>query len=395
MKSRFIIHVDMDAFFASVEVLDNPTLAGKPLIVGGGTNRGVVSAASYEARKFGVHSAMPMSQALRRCPQAIVLPVHMGHYHEISQRIMALLATYTPLLEQVSVDEAYLDITQWLPAGVTHVEVARDIQQRIAREIGLSCSVGIASGKAIAKMASDLRKPNGFVIVPEGEEAQFLSTLPIGTLRGVGEATERKLRALSIKTIGDLARSPVSLIVRKFGVQGRELHNLANGRDDSPVVPERQAKSIGREVTFPVDVTDHALLEKTLLELADDVAESLRKHQMLARGITIKLRYDDFTTITRSHTLADLAAVTGTLYQQGLAIFREVKTVRPVRLIGLTAGPLAPQTQRQLSLFDNSSTEKEEKLDAVIDVVRARFGGNAITRARLAGKPPEKNETAD
>ncbi len=266
MPERTIIHIDMDAFFASIEVLDHPELRGKPLVVGGGVTRGVVSAASYEARKFGIHSAMPMGQALRLCPTVIVMPVRMERYHGISQQIMALLAARTPLLEQVSVDEAYLDMTGCLPEGVSAEMAARAMQAEIYAATGLTCSIGVAAGKAIAKMASDLRKPNGLVVVPPGTEAAFLAPLPIGKLRGVGEATERKLREFGVTTIGELARLPGEFLTSKFGVHGRDLHALALGLDDSPVVPVRQAKSIGRETTFLQDVSERAVLERTLLE---------------------------------------------------------------------------------------------------------------------------------
>lgn len=386
------MHVDMDAFFASIEVLDHPELRGKPVVVGGGISRGVVSAASYEARKFGVHSAMPMAQALRLCPQAVVQPVRMGRYHGLSQRIMTILGTRTPLLEQVSVDEAYLDLTNWLTEGVTAEAAACAMQAEIFQETGLTCSIGVAAGRAIAKMASDLRKPHGLVVVPPGEEATFLAPLPIGKLRGVGEATERKLRGFGIQTIGDLARLPADFLISRFGVHGRELHALALGMDDSPVVPVRQAKSIGRETTFPVDITDRALLERTLLELADDVSESLRRHQLLARGVTLKLRYDDFHTFTRAHTFSEPTDVTDPLYQTAHALLCQAKPTRPVRLIGVTAGPLLPASDRQCSLFTQDTSEKQRKLASAVDAIRERFGDAAVIRARLADEQAEKSK---
>ncbi len=373
----------MDAFYASVEVLDRPELRGKPIIVGGPVNRGVVSAASYEVRKFGVHSAMAMAQALRLCPQAVVLPVRMGRYADVSRRIMALLGAHTPLLEQVSVDEAYLDVTHWLPPGVTAEACARGLQAEIRRETGLGCSLGVATGKAIAKMASDLRKPNGCVVVPPGEEAAFLAPLPIGALRGVGTATERRLRELGILTIGELARRSESYLTERFGVAGGELLALARGIDDSPVVPERQAKSIGRETTFPADITERHVLTHTLLELADDVASSLRRHGLLARGVTLKVRYDDFRSLTRSQTLPEPVDVTEPLYQTAVALLKALNPAHPVRLIGVTAGPLLPLTDRQPSLFTESTVEKQRKVAGAVDAIRERFGDDAILRARL------------
>ncbi|MHB9107280.1 MAG: DNA polymerase IV [Armatimonadota bacterium] len=384
LPNRVIVHVDMDAFFASVEVLDNPELRGKPVIVGGGVSRGVVSAASYEARVFGVHSAMPMSQALRKCPQAIVLPGRMDRYDDISSRVMAILGRRTPLLEQMSVDEAYLDLTNWLPEGVMPEQAAREIQAEVLEKTGLSCSVGVASGKAIAKMASDLKKPGGLVVVPPGEEAAFLSPLSIGQLRGVGEATERKLRELGIETVGELANFPVKLLEQFFGVAGRDLYALAHGIDDSPVVPERQAKSLGREVTFAADIGDRRALERTLLELSDEVAERLRRHELLARGVTLKLRYDNFTTLTRSMMFIDPIDVADPLFSSACELLRKVNPARPVRLIGVTAGPLLPASDRQLNLFDQPGNEKRRKLAGAMDAIKTRFGEEAITRARLA-----------
>lgn len=390
MPARIVLHLDMDAFFASVETLDHPELRGQPVIVGGGISRGVVSACSYEARSYGVHSAMPMAQALRACPQAVVLPVRMARYHAVSERIMDLLGAWTPLIEQVSVDEAYLDLTHWLPQGITADACARKIQGDVFDATGLTCSLGVAGGKAIAKIASDLRKPNGIVVVPPGEEEAFLAPLVIEKLRGVGAATERRLHELGVQTIGDLLRVPESLLARKFGVAGRELVRLAAGRDDSPVVPERQAKSIGRETTFPVDITGRAYLERVLLELTESVAESLRRHSLLARGVTLKVRFDDFTTLTRSMMLTEPADVTALLYAQVVNLLAALHARRPVRLIGLSAGPLLPATDRQLSLFGEKASEKERKIDSALDAVRRRFGADAIKRAGLAGQDAEE-----
>ena len=391
MPDRVIIHVDMDAFYASVEVLDNPTLAGKPVIVGGGVARGVVSACSYEARVFGIHSAMPMSQAMRLCPQAVVLPGRMERYGQISNEIMAILGRYTPLLEQVSVDEAYLELTNWLPEDMTPAEVGAAMQAEVREKTGLSCSVGVASGKAIAKMASDLKKPGGLVVVPPGEEAEFLAPLRIGRLRGVGEATERKLQELGIETVGALARFPVQMLAQFFGVAGRDLHALALGRDDSPVVPERQAKSLGREVTFMVDIADRDLLERTLLDLASEVAERLRRHELLARGVTLKLRYDDFRTLTRAQVLTEPTDLADPLFRTACVLLQKVNPNRPVRLIGVTAVPLQPAADRQLGLFDQETSARQRKLASTVDEIKARFGDSVITRARLAeGKDSER-----
>lgn len=392
MSDRIIIHVDMDAFFAAVEVLDHPELRGKAVIVGGGATRGVVSASSYEARKFGVYSAMPMAQAIRLCPHAVVLPVNFARYRDVSTRIMSLLGQHTPLFEPVSIDEAYLDVTHWLPVAVTGPLLAEQIQQEILQQTGLTCSLGVATGKAIAKMASDLHKPNGLVIVPPGREAEFLAPLAIGKLRGVGEATEKRLSALGVRTIGDLAQMQEAFLLKRFGVAGRDLLRLAQGIDDSPVVPEHQAKSMGREVTFHTDISDRHHLERVLLELSDDVAASLRRQAMLARAVTLKLRYDDFSTFTRSQTLTEPTDVTQIIYQQALQLFRQHILAHPVRLIGVTAGPLLALAEKQLSLFTDTKTEKQQKVDSALDLVRARFGADAIQRARLTSSPGEKEK---
>jgi DNA polymerase-4 len=394
MPPRIIAHLDMDAFFAAVEVLDCPELAGHPLIVGGAVARGVVSAASYEARRFGIHSAQPMTEALRRCPTVIVRPVRGDRYRAVSRQIMALLEPYTPLLEQVSVDEAYLDLTDWLPHGATPAEVAAAMQAQIARVTGLTCSIGVATGKAIAKMASDLRKPCGLVLVPPGEEAAFLAPLSIGKLRGVGAATERKLRELGVETIGDLARLPERLLSTRFGAPGHDLWTLAHGVDDSPVVPERQAKSIGREVTFAVDVTDRDFLERTLLSLTDDVSESLRRHGLLARGVTLKVRDEHFATRTHAFTLVEPADTTAPLWTAARALLTAHLPTRPVRLIGITATALHGAADRQLSLFAEPRQIQDRRLTTALDAVRARFGDAAITRARLAKPPPPSDAGA-
>jgi DNA polymerase-4 len=318
------------------------------------------------------------------------MPVRGERYHEISQRIMRILGSHTPLLEQVSVDEAYLDLTNWLPEGVTPETMARQLKAEILQETGLTCSVGVATGKGISKIASDLQKPDGLVIVPSGEEAVFLAPLAIGKLRGVGEATGKKLRELGIQTIGDLAKLPVEFLESKFGVHGRGLLALARGMDESPVVPEREAKSIGRETTYLTDVAQRDIQERTLLELSEDVGESLRRHGLLARGVTLKLRFGDFHTITRAMTLPEPADTTEAIYHAALTLLRQTNPTRAVRLIGVTSGSLQPAADRQLSLFADQPTEKDRKVADAMDAIRDRFGTEAIIRARLAKRRKEK-----
>lgn len=380
-----IIHVDMDAFFASVEVLANPALRGKALVVGGPAARGVVSAASYEARKFGIHSAMPMVTALRLCPELIVVRGHMAHYSDVSAKIMAILAEYSPLIEPMSLDEAYLDVTNWLPVGKSAADIAREIQLRITAETnGLTASVGVAAGKAIAKMASDFNKPRGLVVIPNGSEGEFLAPMSIEKLRGVGKASELKLRALGIKTIGELAQCPPGLIVGQFGVHGHDLLALAQGIDDSPVVAERQAKSIGRERTFLQDVADKEYLLATLLELTEGVAAALRSNNLLTMGISLKIRFGDFSTFTRAVKLPEPMNNCGPLYSHALKLLTQLHLKQPLRLLGITATSLLPIAEQQLSLFGDQTGEKHARIDKALDTVRARYGKSAIKRARLS-----------
>jgi DNA polymerase IV len=384
---RSILHLDLDAFFVAVERLDNPALSGQPVIVGGRpTVRGVVASASYEARAFGVHSAMPTAQALRLCPQAVLLQGHRARYVEMSRRVMAILADYTPLLEPISIDEAFLDMTgtedHYGPPG----RLASMIQVRIDRELGLSASLGAATNKLIAKIASDYRKPHGITVVPAGEEANFLAPLPIRKLWGVGEVTGKELVRMGISTIGDLARLPLETLRARFGVQGEALWRAASGIDDSPVTPEHEAKSLSTEETFAQDVRDVPTLQRELLRLSDSVAARLRRHNLAARTVELKLRYGDFSTISRQATLADATDAGPVIYAQVLALFESAwQRGRPVRLLGVAAANLA-QPARQLRLFEQEDL-RQAQLDAALDRIRARFGERAIQRASLIVAP--------
>jgi len=304
MSERKIVHVDMDAFYAAIEQLDNPKLRGLPVIVGGDpASRGVVSTASYEARRFGVHSAMPAAQARRLCPQGIFLRPRFPRYHEVSRQIRRIFYSYTPLVEPLSLDEAFLDLTdtEWLfgPAE----EVAREIKRRVREETGLTCSVGVAPNKFLAKLASDLEKPDGFVIVRAGEELPFLENLPVSCLFGVGEKTARRLQDLGLSTIGQLREVPLEKLVHEFGSFGRTLYNLARGIDPSPVVPEREVRSLGQERTFAEDISDGEVLKRALFELSEEVGRRLRAAGLKGRTVQVKVRFADFTTTTRSATL--------------------------------------------------------------------------------------------
>ncbi len=395
MPPRAIIHLDLDAFFVAVERLDNPALIGRPVIVGGRAEaRGVVSSASYEARAFGIHSAMPTAQALRLCPGAVLVEGHRGRYAEMSRRVMALLGEYTPLLEPISIDEAFLDVTgaeaHYGPPG----QLAKTLQDRIEAELGLSASLGVATNKLVAKIASDFRKPHGITVVPPGEEAAFLAPLPMRRLWGVGEVTARELGKLGIETIGDLARLAAADLRARFGAHGEGLWRAARGMDDSPVTPEHEVKSVSREETFAQDSTDATLLRRELLRLSDAVAAQLRRHGFQARTISLKLRYADFTTLSRQTTLPDPTDAGPALYKHALALFQATWQGQPVRLVGVSAANLT-QAGRQLRLFEQAGqagaarVERQAQLDAALDRIRARFGEDAVQRASLLDEPEE------
>lgn len=384
---RAIIHLDLDAFFVAVERLDDPTLIGKPVIVGGRPEaRGVVASASYEARAYGVRSAMPTAQALRLCPQAVLVPGHRARYAEMSDRVMALLAEYTPLLEPISIDEAFLDVSGTEAHYGPPAQLAATIQNRIQAELGLSASLGVAANKLVAKIASDFRKPHGITVVPPGQEAAFLAPLPIRKLWGVGEVTAGELARLGVQTIGDLAALPLESLRARLGPgHGEALWRAAHGIDNSPVTPEHQAKSLSREETFTRDIADAAALHRELLRLSDQVAWRLRRHGLQGRTVALKLRYADFTTLTRQATLPEQTDSAPVIYAQAVALFDGVWDHRPVRLLGVGVSGLT-QVGRQLRLFEQAD-RRQEQLEAALDRIRAKYGENAIRRAALLDEP--------
>jgi DNA polymerase IV len=361
-------------------VLDDATLVGKPVIVGGQRGeRGVVSAASYEARRFGVHSAMPLRTAARLCPQGVFLDGRPDRYRELSIQVMKIFASFTPMLEPISLDEAFLDVTASVAAFGDGEAIGRRIKARVLDEAGLVVSVGVATNKLCAKVASDLRKPDAFVVVPGGGEAAFLAPLPIRRLWGVGPQVQQALADYGVTTIGDLARLPDATLRRRFGQHGAELALRARGIDPTPVQPLQAPKSIGHEHTFSVDTVSHQRLEATLLDLAESVASRLRRHEMAAGAVQLKLRYEGFETLTRQMPLARQARESEPLYEAAVALLRRTLVAgRGVRLIGLTAISLSDV--QQLTLFD---AMRSERLAQSIDAVRERFGEQAITRARL------------
>jgi DNA polymerase-4 len=383
-----ILHVDLDAFFAAVEQRDRPELRGKPVIVGGGSpgDRGVVSAASYEARRHGVHSAMPLRTAGRLCPDGIFLPVDGRKYQAVSREVMAILRRFTPLVEPISIDEAFLDVTGSRALFGDGESIARQIKLAIHDEAGLTASVGVAVTKLVAKVASDLRKPDGLVVVPPGEEAAFLAPLPITRLWGVGAPTAAALRDYGVTTIGDLAALPPEVLERRFGKFGAALVDRARGRDHDSVHDPADAKSIGHEHTFDVDTSDREIIERTLLAMAEGVSSRLRASGMKASTIAVKIRDSSFRTITRQRTLPEATDLTEPIWKTAVELARpEVRGLR-IRLVGVTASNLG--SPDQLSLFERADGRRRRVVEAV-DEVRRRFGERAVTRGRLirAGLP--------
>ena len=385
VTERTILHVDLDAFFAAVEQRDRPELRGRPVIVGGAGGedaRGVVSAASYEARVFGVHSAMSLREAYRRCPNGVFLPVDGRRYQVASRDVMAILRRFTPLVEPISIDEAFLDVTGSSALFGDGASIARQIRNAVQGEVGLTASVGVASTKLVAKVASDLRKPDGLVVVPPGEEAAFLAPLPIGRLWGVGEKTAAALAEYAVRTIGDLAALPPDLIERRFGKHGASLTERARGIDPDPVHDGDPAKSVGHEHTFDVDTSDPEVIERTLLAMADGVAGRLRSADVRAGTIAVKIRDSAFRTITRQRTLAEPTDLTEPIFRVALELARpEIRGMR-VRLLGVTASNLGER--EQLALFEPIEPRRRRAIEAA-DQLRHRYGDRAVTRARLLG----------
>lgn len=380
--NRSIIHCDMDAFYASVEQLKNPQLKGKPVIVGGSPqSRGVVSACSYEARQYGVHSAMPLAEAQRRCPQAVFLPVDFASYKRFSRQMHDIFYDYTPLIEPIGLDEAFLDVTGSMSLKGPAPVIGRQIKDRIKNELGLIASIGIAHNKFLAKLASDLSKPDGFMIVPADQVQEFLDPLDISRIWGVGEKAAAKLYSLNIKQVRDLRRLTEANLANLFGSFGHQLYNLARGIDYRPVESERKVKSIGRETTFAHDIVDPAALEEYLLELATDVGRSLRKKSLKGKTITVKIKYSDFRTITRSVTLDISTNLEAIIYTEACRLLKNTPG-KPTRLIGVSVHNLTDEEEAQLSLFQEQQAG-DDRLAKAVDAVKDKYGEKILTRARL------------
>ncbi len=392
-KPRTIIHVDMDAFYASVEVLDNPKLKGKPVVVGGTSDRSVVSAASYEARKYGIHSAMAITKARKLCPEAIFLPVRMELYREFSRWIMDIFHRFSPLVEPISLDEAFLDVTGSTILFGKGPVIARDIKKLIAEETNLTASAGVATSKLVAKIASDMQKPDGLTVVEAGREKEFLAKLPVRKLWGAGEKTIEALTQLHIETIGDLATLSPKLLISKLGKHGRHLYFAANGIDDRPVIATREAKSIGHEETFNQDLTDLTVIKRELLRLATKVGERLRSHQRQGQTISFKIKYFDFSTSSRSLTLKEPTNDTMEIFQRGCDLLQKTRAGnKPARLVGISVSNLsASQNRYQQDLFGKTrQREKTRELNEAVDQINKKYGKRVINPATLIDRKLQK-----
>lgn len=380
-----ILHVDMDAFYAAVEVLDDPTLRGLPLIIGSPDGRSVVSSASYEARRYGVRAAMPVSQALRLCPAARIVPPHFHRYQEVSRQVMAIFESFTPLVEPLSVDEAFLDVQGVRRLWGSPARIAGLIRERVLDEVGITCSVGVAATKHVAKMASTVAKPDGMLVVPAHDTLDFLAPRPVRAMWGVGPKAAEALEARGIRTIRDVRESSREMLDRAVGpALSARLSELALGEDPRAVDTERVEKSIGHEETFDQDILDRTFLRAELLRLADRVAARLRRADWETATVSIKIRFDDFRTVNRSQTLSEPTAVGQRIGEAAQALFEQIDRRDPVRLVGVRAENLRPAGGGGLGLWDDD--EDWRKVEGAVDEAVARFGSATISRARHIGR---------
>jgi DNA polymerase-4 len=386
-----ILHVDMDCFYAAIEMRDDPSLVGKPVIVGGTADgRGVVAAANYEARKFGVHSAMASVTAHRRCPHAVVIRPRIGYYAQVSQQIREIFEQFTPIIEPLSLDEAFLDATGSESLFGPAAEIGRQIKGQVRDNLGLVASVGVAPNKFLAKIASDVQKPDGFVVVEAADVQVFLDPLPVGRIWGVGKVTGKVFERLGIRTIGQLRNLSLDSLHEFFGTSAEHYWQLARGIDKRPVVPDREAKSISHETTFAEDIADMDILRAWLVDLVEQVARRLRQHDLRGRTVDLKVRFADFTTISRSATLREPTHATQELLDAGLELLNSRLPPRhlPVRLLGFGVSHLDDSGKTQQHLFEQPDRERSQELDSVADQIAAKFGKRAIRRG--AGLQPDK-----
>ncbi|WP_309708507.1 DNA polymerase IV [Pseudolysinimonas sp.] len=384
-----LLHVDMDAFFASVELLEHPELVGKPVIVGHPSARSVVTAATYEARKFGVNSAMPMAVALRRCPHAVVLEPHYDRYTHYSAIVMGLFRDVTPLVEVLGIDEAFLDVAGARRLMGTPWQIGTRIRERVFAETGLRCSVGAAATKYVAKLASSRAKPDGLLVVPESDTLAFLHPQPISALWGVGAKTAEKLDRLGLRTVGDVASIPIEALTRAIGpAMAAHFHALSWGRDPRVVVTEHTEKSIGHERTFETNISNVAELEKEMLRLANAVGVRLRRAGVQARTIALKLRFDDFSTISRSRTLGEPTDLGRRIYEEARSLYAESgRSGEPIRLLGVRGEQLTGRVA-DLALWDDDGDWREA--EHAVDAIAAKFGRALVRPATLLGDDPER-----
>jgi DNA polymerase-4 len=375
---RSILHVDMDAFFAAIEQRDNPALRGKPILVGSDSGRGVVTTASYEARPFGCHSAQPMAVAKRLCPHAIVVPTRFSRYREVSDRIFEIFDAFSPVVQPLSIDEAFLDVTGTERAQGSAIEIAAKLKQRVRDELCLTASVGVAGNKFLAKLASDLEKPDGLTVINADDVDRILPPLPVTKIWGVGPKTAKRLEGMAIRTIGDLRRASDATLQRLLGDDADRCRRLAHGVDDREVETDSQAKQISQEQTFRGE----------LLEQVQQVARRLRKHNLRAGGVTLKIRFGEFKTITRSQALAEPTDRTDLLWDVTREVFNgwAEKSFQPVRLIGVAARSLSSEGA-QMPLFADPGAEKSQRLDRVVDAITDRFGKSAVQRGMTNSGP--------
>lgn len=393
---RAIIHIDMDAFYASVEQRDNPELKGKPVIIGGSVeSRGVVSTASYEARKYGVHSAMPMAEAHRLCPDGVYLPVDMQKYRLVSHQIMDIFHRFTPEVEAISLDEAFLDVTASQKLFGTAEEIGREIKRLIKTELNLTASVGLSYNKFLAKLASDMDKPDGFYQIGPEELESKVWPLPVRRMMGVGGKTAQLLEEMGVRTIGQLAKMNMGLLEHILGKQGIMMYEVANGVDNRMVEPVRESKSVGRETTFPKDISERYVLETILFTLADDVCHTLRTTNLKGRTVAIKIRYPDFRSITRAQTMDGYTSSFEPVFEAVKQLMEHnYKDGTPVRLIGVTVSGLKKDDEiieQQDLFFDGGAQKKQAALNSVMDKINEKYGGDTVHRARKLTER-DKNE---
>lgn len=381
--SPAILHVDLDAFFAAVEQLDDPSLRGKPILVGGDGPRSVVSTASYEARPYGCRSAMPMQVAKRLCPHAIVVRPRYERYRELSDQMFAVLDRFTPLVQPMGIDEAFLDVAGSERLFGTGEQIARLIKRQVREETRLTISVGVAPNKFLAKLASDLQKPDGLTVLNAENIDTILPPLPISRMWGIGPKTAKRMMEMGLRTFGDIRRQPVEQLIERFGEEGEHWHHLVFGRDERTVTPDREAKSISQEQTFGIDLVEPEELRAVLLEQTEQVARRVRKHGFFARVVTVKIRDGEFHTITRRQTLETPTDATRPMWEMARHLFDTWahESFRPVRLIGMGVSGFAGD-EPQMPLFPDQQLDKQRKLDTALDAINERFGGKTIHRGR-------------